>query len=105
MESWDGKFAGAWTLRGSRGSLHFTSLSLLPSRADWCVYTNTVLETFLQQFYHMNRSVLFFCLNPRYFRHLILGRDLLYPTTARVQCGDASSKRSYSHGISGVYEH
>jgi hypothetical protein len=65
-----------------------------------------MLKTFLQQVYHMKRSVLLFGLNPRYFRHhLILGRDLLSPTTARVQCGDASSKRSYSHGISGVYEH
>jgi hypothetical protein len=45
MESWDGKFAGAWTRE--EAAAHFTSLTLLARWADWCAYTNTVLETFL----------------------------------------------------------
>jgi hypothetical protein len=64
MESWDGKFAGAWTRE--EAAAHFTSLTLLPRWANWCAYTKTVLETFLQQVHHMKRIVLFLCLNLGY---------------------------------------
>jgi hypothetical protein len=102
---------GADRIDGELGSLLKLGLGEEETAVHFCFHSPAFslrfsLVTFhLQKIQHKRHNLLSFGSNPKYFRHLILGRDLLYPTTARVNCGDASSERSYSHGISGVYDH